>query len=58
MIFSNKYGAGGAGTVILNAQSNYVGITVMNQFSARDTGSAGAHRAAWDQQCLADHAPT
>ena len=38
VLFSSSFTSGGRGTVILNAQSNYVGITAMNQNSARVVG--------------------
>ena len=39
VLFSSGFTSGGQGTVILNAQSNYVGVTGMNQNSARTVGA-------------------
>ena len=55
VLFSSSFTSGGRGTVILNAQSNYVGITAMNQIlSPHGRHRHDGHRAAWGQQCPAD----
>ncbi len=42
VIFSSSAtGTSGQGTVVLNAQSNYAGITAMNQYSARSVDADG-----------------